>query len=73
VTLDIGRTQQISLAAEDYALARRYVQNYKRFLQILDRISTLNRELLQEQRVSRRAPAAVSRRSKQSRSQSPKG
>ncbi len=62
VTLDSGRTQQITLAAEDYELACRYVRNYKRFLQILDQISTANRDLLQQQRVSRQESASASRR-----------
>jgi len=47
VSLGVGRTQQVTLAREAYAVARRYVQNYARLRRSLETISTVNRTLLQ--------------------------
>ena len=47
VSLGVGRTQQITIAAVDLALAERLLRNYRRTQQVLEDISTINRELLQ--------------------------
>lgn len=48
VTVAVGQTRQITVAAEDYDMARRYVENYERAWRLLEKISTINRELLQK-------------------------
>jgi hypothetical protein len=47
VTLGVGRTTQITVAAEDQAAARRLVRNYARLQQAVEAISSVNRQLLQ--------------------------
>ena len=47
VSLGVGRTHQVTIAREAYALAQRYVQNYARLRRSLETISTVNRTLLQ--------------------------
>ena len=53
VTLGVGRTQQITIAPEDYATARQYVRNYNRLWQVLERISAINREMLRQRLLPR--------------------
>jgi hypothetical protein len=48
VSLGVGRTHQITVAREAYAVAQRYVRNYDRLWRVLETISTINRTLLQE-------------------------
>lgn len=66
VTLGVGRTRQITIAPEDAAAVRRYVQNYARAWRLLERISTINRELLQKRllRRQRKQPSPMSTKSK---------
>jgi hypothetical protein len=47
VTLGVGRTTQITVAAEDQAAARQLVRNYERVQQAVEAISAINRQLLQ--------------------------
>ena len=47
VSLGVGRTHQVTIAREAYAIAQRYVQNYARLRRSLEAISTVNRTLLQ--------------------------
>ena len=49
VSLGPGRTKQITLTHETYELARRYSENYASLHRILEEVSALNRELLEEQ------------------------
>ncbi len=53
VTLGVGRSQQITIAPEDQTMARRLVHNYKRIWEILEEVSTINRELLQRRLLPR--------------------
>lgn len=71
VTIESGKTEQISLSPEDYELACRYVQNYKQFLKILDHVSTINRDIFKQQRISRKESSRLSRRPKYSVQSSP--
>ena len=48
VTVGVGRTVQITVDRKDRALAERYVRNYRRLQDLLERISEINRELLRE-------------------------
>jgi hypothetical protein len=43
-----GQTRQITIAADSYALAKRYVENYERARRALDQLCSLNRDLLQQ-------------------------
>lgn len=52
VTLKGGKTQQITIAKEDYDTALRYVQNYQRLWRLLEKISTINRQLLSERLIA---------------------
>lgn len=54
VSLGTGRTKQVTLAEETYELARRYVRNYARLREILEEVSTINRQILHEERLARR-------------------
>jgi hypothetical protein len=56
VTLGVGRTRQITIAPEDWALALRYAQNYRRMQEALEAVSTLNRKLFEDRMLS--APQA---------------
>lgn len=47
VSLGVGRTHQVTVPREAYAIAQRYVQNYARLRRSLETISTVNRTLLQ--------------------------
>ena len=48
VTLGVGRTKDITIAPEDYEIARHFVDNYKRMKDVLEKVSSLNRQLFQE-------------------------
>jgi hypothetical protein len=48
VSLGVGKNAQITIAPEDYALTRLYVDNYQRLRRLLERISAVNRKLFQE-------------------------
>jgi hypothetical protein len=57
VTLGVGRSEQITIATSDVALARRFSANYARAYQVLEEVSALNRELLRRRVLSDRVPA----------------
>ena len=48
VTLKGGKTQQITVAPEDYGTALRLVENYQILWRLLEKVSTINRLLLSE-------------------------
>jgi len=50
VTFPGGRTEQISLPPDLVPLARRWVGNYRRWTEAVEKISAINRDLLREQR-----------------------
>jgi len=55
VSLGAGQTKQMTLTPETYEIAQRYVHNYTRLKEILEEVSTINREILhEEQRSDRR-------------------
>jgi len=43
-----GQTRQITITADAYALAKRYVENYERVRRVLDQVCSVNRDLLQQ-------------------------
>lgn len=43
-----GQTRQITITADAYVLAKRYVENYERALRVLDQVCSLNRDLLRQ-------------------------
>ncbi len=53
VSLGVGRTQQITIAREDFETARQCVKNYERLWKLLERISAINRELLKRRGMPR--------------------
>ena len=53
VSLGVGQTRQITIAADDYVLAWQYVDNYQRLWRLLETISTINRELLRQRQLPR--------------------
>ena len=56
VSLGVGRTRQITIAREAYAIAQRYAENYQRLRRSLEAISTVNRTLLQQRLLPPPAP-----------------
>ena len=60
VSLGPGRTKQVTLTPETYELAKKYSENYTSLHRILEEVSALNRELLEERgrakRRQKRAP-----------------
>ena|SRR3989338_3812773 len=62
VTFGGGRTEQISLPASLVPLARRWVANYLRWWEAVERVSAINRQLLRKRRVSERSPRRSGRR-----------
>jgi hypothetical protein len=50
VTFPGGRTEQISLPAAVLPTGRRWVKNYQRWWEIVEKISAINRALLRQQR-----------------------
>jgi hypothetical protein len=70
----VGQTRQITVAAEAHETARLYVQNYHRLWRLLERISAINWQLLQErllpeqaQQPSQRGMSRGDRRAKRTR------
>ena len=63
-----GRTRQITIAADAYALAKRYVENYERTRRVLDQLCSVNRDLLQQRLLP--TPKPASSNGKRRRSQS---
>lgn len=57
VSLGVGRTHQITMAREGYAVAQQYVRNYERLWRLLEEISTINRTLLQQRLLPVPSPA----------------
>jgi len=53
VSLGVGRTEQATLTPETYEIARRYAHNYATLREVLEEVSSINREILQEQRRAR--------------------
>jgi len=43
-----GQTRQITITADAYALAKRYVENYEQARRVLERVCAANRDLLQQ-------------------------
>ena len=62
VTLPGGRTEQISLPPGLVPLTRRWVANYLRWWQAVERVSKINRQLLRKRRVAERSPRRSPRR-----------
>src|SRR3972149_95390 len=62
VSLGVGRTHQVTIAREAFAIAQRYVQNYARLRRGLEAVSTVNRTLLQPRRLPPPPPAQKPRR-----------
>jgi hypothetical protein len=66
VTLAGGRTEQISLPAALVPLATRWVANYRRWWEMVEKVSAINRQILRLRRAARKKGAsAPSRRSGQ--------
>ena len=63
-----GQTRQITIAANSYALAKRYVENYERARQILDQLCSVNRDLLQQRLLPSSKPASSSGKRRRSKS-----
>ena len=62
VTLPGGRTEQICLPARLVPLARRWVANYLRWWEAIERVSKLNRQLLRRRRSAEASPRRGGRR-----------
>lgn len=54
VTLGPGRTTGSIVSAEKVAEVRRWIENYQKFKEKLEKISEINRELLRRERARRR-------------------
>lgn len=54
VTFPGGRTEQISLPPDLVPRARRWVGNYRRWTETVEKISAINRDLLREERKATR-------------------
>ncbi len=67
VSLGVGRTRQVTVAAEDFETARRHVRNYQRLWKLLELISAINRELLQRRSLPPDEPPGVGSKSRRSR------
>lgn len=75
VTLAAGRTEQISLPAAVVPLAKRWVANYRRWWEAVEKVSAINRRMLrlkraaasEEARAARLTGASVPRRRRQPR------
>src|SRR3972149_8460612 len=61
VSLGVGRTHQVTIAREAFAIARRYVQNYARLRRGLEGISPGNPPPLAQRRRPPPTPAAATR------------
>src|SRR5712692_7872296 len=62
VTFPGGRTQQISLPARLVPLAKRWVSNYLRWWEAVEKVSEINRQLLRSRRADESAPRRSGRR-----------
>ena len=62
VTFRGGRTEQISLPARLVPVAKRWVDNYLRWWEVVERVSEINRQLLRRRRGEERAPRRGGRR-----------
>ena len=62
VTFGGGRTEQICLPPSLVALARRWVANYLKWWEVVERVSAINRQLLRKRRVAERSPRRSRRR-----------
>lgn len=51
VSLGTGKTRQITVAPEQYEIVRQYVDNYQRLREVLETISAVNRELIQQRQL----------------------
>jgi hypothetical protein len=65
VTFAGGRTEQISLPAALVPVARRWVANYRKWWNAMEKVSALNRQILRQQRA---APTATGRKPRKRRS-----
>jgi hypothetical protein len=63
-----GQTRQITIAADAYALAKRYVENYERTRRVLDQLCSVNRDLLQQRLLPLPKPASSTGRRRRSQS-----
>ena len=57
-----GRTEQISLPARLVPLARRWVDNYVRWWEVVEKVSEINRQLLRRHRAAEPASRRSGRR-----------
>ena len=73
VSLGAGQSHQITISAEDYELARQYVENYERLWGLLEQISTVNRELLQQRLLTPDAKGGAERKRRQRKRRSQDG
>ncbi len=63
----VGRTRQITVAPEAYETARLYVQNYHRLWRLLEQISAINWQLLQERLLPEHLEDPAARRTRRAR------
>ena len=61
-SLGVGQTRQITVDPKAYETARLYVQNYQRLWRLLEKISALNWQLLQERLLPERPQEPSARR-----------
>lgn len=57
VTLALGKTEQISLPPELVPLVRRWVGNYQRVWDLLEAVSSINRQWIRQEREARKRDA----------------
>ena len=62
VTLAGGRTEQISLPAALVPLAKRWVANYRRWWEMVERVSAINRQILRLRRAAGSQAGRAARR-----------
>jgi hypothetical protein len=62
VTFRGGRTEQISLPASLVPLAKRWVANYLKWWEAVEKVSQINRQLLRRRRGAERSPRRGGRR-----------
>ena len=48
VTLGPGRTEQLTIAPDDAPVARKFLRNFRQLMEIVDRVSAANRQLLRQ-------------------------
>ena len=71
VTLGVGRSQQITIAPEDHETAQRFVENYSRLKDLIEEVSSINRELLRARALPKSPPPTPAGHSKRRRNSSP--